>query len=864
MLKLNPTDTPLHLNSRPANRMLSFFGAAFLALILTSCDKAPDWLKPEPPPEPPTRILNLDDPEQTNDPTDIADPGTQPSTTVEDPGNDPGTNDELPEDPDVQGSTDPEPEIIDIDFPEPEGNDYLGTPPIHTSAQDVIDAEVSEADSTSSQTDTGIPLSDTENDSSNIDDEIPHTPANDTILADSSLPMMEELQETAAPTVDIFEAPPTEVPTETQATIAELPPIDLPNEEVELFTIPPLIEPPAWLVQNPDPPTTTELAEEQSTPLPFSAESIEPMTIEAPETLVLEDLPLDPREVIDAEQQIEPDSLPGELVQENVSEPSYNDETSHGGEISAPVLETLMPAIPSELAAELPEPERAEPLPTLSVAMMAQEGEPVPDESEEGEETEEEEEEEPFDPIKENGEIFTGWPDPSLALVITGHQNGYLEPCGCAGLDRMKGGLSRRMTLFSELEDERGWPTISLDVGGLCKSFGRQAELKFHTTVEAMTLMDYSAIGLGGNDLRLPAQELYARTTNTGSTRSPFLSANVAVYGFALEDMRPYDVIEKNGWKIGVTSVLGDQAREELNNTDIETASAHDQLSQIVPQMRDEQCDALILLAYATMEETEALAEAYPYFNIIATSSGDYEPPARPRQVNGVRTVLVEVGEKGMNAVVFGFYSEPEKQIRYQRVPLDSRFEAAAKAKMLMEQYQEQLQVIGFEGLGLRPSPHIDAETNGNFVGSKACDSCHGDSYDVWKESGHSHAWATLRDLDPPRIYDPECVSCHVVGWDPEEYFPYESGFWNEETTPKLVNVGCESCHGPGENHIDAEIRGDEPTQLSMRAAMRLTMEEADREQCITCHDLDNSPDFDFETYWPKIVHDEDAEEYEE
>ena len=54
----------------------------------------------------------------------------------------------------------------------------------------------------------------------------------------------------------------------------------------------------------------------------------------------------------------------------------------------------------------------------------------------------------PFDPIKENGPIFVDWPKPKLALVITGNQEGYLEPCGCAGLDRMKGGMSRRYSLL--------------------------------------------------------------------------------------------------------------------------------------------------------------------------------------------------------------------------------------------------------------------------------------------------------------------------------------------------------------------------------------------------------------------------------
>ena len=37
------------------------------------------------------------------------------------------------------------------------------------------------------------------------------------------------------------------------------------------------------------------------------------------------------------------------------------------------------------------------------------------------------------DPIATNGEIFVGWPKPDVALVFSGEQNGYLEPCGLHG-----------------------------------------------------------------------------------------------------------------------------------------------------------------------------------------------------------------------------------------------------------------------------------------------------------------------------------------------------------------------------------------------------------------------------------------------
>src|SRR5688500_9694413 len=30
-------------------------------------------------------------------------------------------------------------------------------------------------------------------------------------------------------------------------------------------------------------------------------------------------------------------------------------------------------------------------------------------------------------------ELFAGWPQPQVTLVISGNQHGYLEPCGCTG-----------------------------------------------------------------------------------------------------------------------------------------------------------------------------------------------------------------------------------------------------------------------------------------------------------------------------------------------------------------------------------------------------------------------------------------------
>jgi hypothetical protein len=209
-----------------------------------------------------------------------------------------------------------------------------------------------------------------------------------------------------------------------------------------------------------------------------------------------------------------------------------------------------------------------------------------------------------------------------------------------------------------------------------------------------------------------------------------------------------------------------------------------------------------------------------------------------------------------MGAVVLGLL-EGNKAPRYQRVLLDSRFPNAPEIKSLFAAYEGQLKEMGLAGLGVRPVPYPHRSTLGAFVGSAKCQPCHEESYKVWKKSGHSRAYETLAKADPPRNFDPECISCHVIGWNPTEYFPYQGGFLSEEKTPELIDVGCESCHGAGGAHCEAEIKNDKALQEKFQKAMIVTKAEAEKRLCMTCHDLDNSPDFDFPAYWPDVEHHE-------
>ena len=83
------------------------------------------------------------------------------------------------------------------------------------------------------------------------------------------------------------------------------------------------------------------------------------------------------------------------------------------------------------------------------------------------------------------GPYCDGWEKPAAIFAATGQMYGYFEPCGCS--DPQFGGVSRRAELLRQLE-ERGWPTIPVDLGGTMKRVRQQSQFKFQTRYGRITI----------------------------------------------------------------------------------------------------------------------------------------------------------------------------------------------------------------------------------------------------------------------------------------------------------------------------------------------------------------------------------------
>lgn len=88
-----------------------------------------------------------------------------------------------------------------------------------------------------------------------------------------------------------------------------------------------------------------------------------------------------------------------------------------------------------------------------------------------------------------------------------------------------------------------------------------------------------------------------------------------------------------------------------------------------------------------------------------------------------------------------------------------------------------------------------DTGLTGKFVGSERCSQCHSSVHATWTNTLHATALETLEAIGQDKNAD--CIGCHTVG------FGEEGGFVDRATTNALAGVGCESCHGPGKDHVE-------------------------------------------------------------
>ena len=167
-----------------------------------------------------------------------------------------------------------------------------------------------------------------------------------------------------------------------------------------------------------------------------------------------------------------------------------------------------------------------------------------------------------------------------------------------------------------------------------------------------------------------------------------------------------------------------------------------------------------------------------------------------------------------------------------QWVELPSEAPTDAAVAQLMKAHDKAVNEANRKAFAdLTPPPLGPGDTA--YVGSMACRTCHSPAYQWWQGHPHGRAYETLQVRN--KEFNLDCVGCHVTGYDR----PGGSTV-THNLGGALVDVGCESCHGPGAAHTK------DPTIDLVR--------DPPEPACIGCHNEEHSDQFNYDSYRKAVI----------
>jgi hypothetical protein len=498
--------------------------------------------------------------------------------------------------------------------------------------------------------------------------------------------------------------------------------------------------------------------------------------------------------------------------------------------------------------------------------------------------------------------LFRGWDKekPDFVVVLSAQQHGYVLPCGCSS--PQVGGLERRYNFIQYLKP-RGWPVVAVDLGDVPQKKGPayhlpnvQGLIKYRYSMMALKEMDYLGVGIGEYEAALGLDQIDGEWALNESKPAVLLANLENLTDFPGFKALATGTVPNSSLKVGVTSVIGQAVRENIVKLSMGTPPRMRGTAEVLNDqwkaMQAEKVDLPILLYHGMATprkgdgKKEALlcAEAFPQFPVIVCLSEDDLAPAEPDKVKtkaGTTTQVITLGHKGKHIGVLGVNRKTAPnggftfEFRYQLVDMGVEYitpkeqEANHPIIKMMEDYTKELKRDNYLAKyvpskhllqAMDPVPGLKNPGNGvpAYIGSEACKKCHDHAYEVWKNSPHSHAYQTLVDAKRPslRQFDGECIVCHTVG------FTYNTGFKNAEETPKLKDVGCESCHGPGSLHVANPQNQEWRDRMNESWRHARNKNLAIEKMCQNCHDTDNDVTWvhtekhnPFNEKWSKIIH---------
>ncbi len=449
---------------------------------------------------------------------------------------------------------------------------------------------------------------------------------------------------------------------------------------------------------------------------------------------------------------------------------------------------------------------------------------------------------------------------PTLRLVVITDLKGYLEPCGCTS--RPLGGIDRMAAQIKALRAE-GVPLFFVAAGDLLfdgSDYGEggaeQQVRKARTLVQILNDIGLDAAFPGPHDLAHPERASLQQQSEFTWLRDEAEPLRVLRDGTSLVLVGPRTRgVETMGPEVVVALATG--GRREVNEVGRDKGVdfiVHGGLDEDEPVPPHRAKNAWVLHAGRQgqgltvvdvfVHEEGRLADRSPWSRKVQQARLDVDIEALSEKIAAWKA-STEVDPKDVETQL-GRLS----QMREQRAALDRPasqegngfvatwreldYEAPTDRAVtaLIVEHDKSVNAHNKTALaGLKP-PQTE-KGQASYVGSQACAACHVAAFTWWRTTEHGRAYQTL--VDRHKEYNLSCVGCHVTG-----YSQPGGSTVTHNLDGALVNVGCESCHGPGSLH------STNPT-VSMRR-------ETEAATCVGCHNEEHSDLFDYETYRSRLI----------
>lgn len=416
----------------------------------------------------------------------------------------------------------------------------------------------------------------------------------------------------------------------------------------------------------------------------------------------------------------------------------------------------------------------------------------------------------------------------STKLIVSCDTAGWIVPCGCTS--NQSGGLLRRQSLVQKIAARN---RIIADVGGAAHGVSTYDRLKFEAILQGELAMGLAAHNLGASEIKLGPK--YLREL-PAELRVVLVSANAR--DREQKAIAPaVKVAAIDGQRLALVGVVG----EEFATDEVEILPPRQAVLDALAAISGKY-DRAVVLAYVNEQQLDELAQALPEVDLVI--GGPTGQSVQPHKAGAV--MVAAVTNKGKFVAALDVPHAGSNEWKTSILELTDKYADHPRQKQNLAAFYQTLadrQLRPAETSFVEPLP-AGAPADFRIAGSQSCLECHkNDCRDAnhknmtaqdWTKSKHAHAWETLEQKGAH--VDAYCQQCHTTGYG------LPGGFETFAATPKLVSVGCESCHGPSAAHAKA------PKQR------QTAFHGQAKSHCAKCHDRENSPGFEYERYWEALV----------